>query len=453
MNEFCVWGGGGPGLYNSPNLIGNADSPIGFNSPAVVRNSGGVKFGAIGLCYGRILSANDKVAFKYTFNATPAAVLSYSDVNPVFGPQGVFSVSQTRRNVFGAGLSPIGVQLYFRPQSRIKPFVNTSGGFIFFKDPVPRLNGARFNFTYDVGGGVQVFRDTNRAFTLGYKCQRISNGGSAPNNPGFDGHVFSFGYSIFNGRKIDQSPRSKIHPEKTSRAIYSTHESGPTVTPSFSSGGPTPVPLGVHNVGIIPENSAGCPTGSYIRITMDDEDDKNKSSVNGWRGAISHYKSGTNFEFCKVDGNQFVGHPGGDYAVLKLSDTCPAGSISFARVFDNEHNHNNNSKAGEITPNKSTSATLMYFCFFPSAQTMTSFPDFGVPYGVFAAPSSAWLATGYVYTDDEDSNNKDYTTWEGIADTSRFTKIIYGSDRVLDGLDTHLLKGRNSYLLVAKVRN
>jgi hypothetical protein len=138
------------------------------------------------------------VAFKYTFNAIPVAGLSYPDVNPVFIDRpGPFPVSATRRNVFGGGLSPIGLQLYFRPQKRIKPFVNADGGFIFFKDQVPRQSGARFNFTYDFGGGVQVFRDSRQAFTFGYKYQRLSNGGRAPNNPGFGGNVFSFGYSIF----------------------------------------------------------------------------------------------------------------------------------------------------------------------------------------------------------------------------------------------------------------
>jgi len=199
MNEFCIWGGGGS--FNSPPQIDtrNSEAPIGFfNSSSLTRNNRGARFGTIGLCYGRILSASDKVAFKYSFNANPAAVLSYPDVNPVFIDRpGQFPVSATRRNVFGGGLSPIGFQLYFRPQSRVKPFVNTSGGFIFFKDQVPRLNGARFNFTYDFGGGVQVFRDASRAFTLGYKYQRISDGGRAPNNPGFDGHGFYLGYSIF----------------------------------------------------------------------------------------------------------------------------------------------------------------------------------------------------------------------------------------------------------------
>jgi hypothetical protein len=196
MNEFCIWGGGGGG-YNSETPIDNPYAGTPFANTG--SNTGAVRFGAIGLCYGRILSANNNFAFKYTFDAIPVALLSYRDVNrdlgiPVPG-------SEIRRNVFGAGLSPIGLQLYFRPQSRIKPFVNSSGGFIFFNDPVPQLNGARFNFTYDLGGGVQVFRDSRRAFNLSYKYQRLSNGGQALNNPGFKAHTFYFGYSIFNAPK------------------------------------------------------------------------------------------------------------------------------------------------------------------------------------------------------------------------------------------------------------
>jgi hypothetical protein len=198
MNEYCIWSGAGGG-YNSQTPI---DNPYAGTVNNVFRpsNTRGVRFGALGLCYGRILWANDRFAFKYTFNAIPVAVLSYPDINrdlgiPVPG-------SATRRNVFGAGLSPVGFQLYFRPQSRVKPFVSTSGGFLFFNDPVPRLNGARFNFTYDFGGGVQVFRNSRRAFNFGYKYQRITNGGRALNNPGFDGHVFYFGYSIFKAQDI-----------------------------------------------------------------------------------------------------------------------------------------------------------------------------------------------------------------------------------------------------------
>jgi hypothetical protein len=204
MNEFCIWGGGGS-FPQTP--IDNPNSQLtginpGFERPfteAPFRNdTGGGRYGAIGLCYGRILSANDRFALKYTFNATPAAVLSYPQITTQPNDFGFpVPVSETRRNVFGGGLSPIGLQLYFRPQSRIKPFVNTSAGFLFFKDPIPRLNGTRFHFASDFGAGVQVFRDSRRAFTFGYKYQRLSNSRGALNNRGLNGNVFSFGYSIF----------------------------------------------------------------------------------------------------------------------------------------------------------------------------------------------------------------------------------------------------------------
>jgi hypothetical protein len=202
MNEYCIWGGAGGG-YNFQTPIDSASFGLPSNFFPPVNTSG--EFRTIGLCYGRILLANDKFAFKYTFNPVPVAVLSYRDVNPQLFDPGFPEDLGTRRNVYGAGLSPIGFQLYFRPQSRIKPFVQTSGGFLFFKDSVPRLNGARFNFTYDFGGGVQVFHDSRRAFNFGYKYQRLTNGGRALNNPGFDGHVFYFGYSIFKAPKIAET--------------------------------------------------------------------------------------------------------------------------------------------------------------------------------------------------------------------------------------------------------
>jgi len=181
---------------------------------------------------------------------------------------------------------------------------------------------------------------------------------------------------------------------------------------------------------------------------MDDEDKKNKSSVDGWTGAISHYSTGTHVEFCIVDSNQFGSHPGGDYAVLKLSETCPDGSVSVHRNFDNEDNKNKNWSRGGIYPNKSEkSYTLLYFCYFPSPRmNMPSFPSLGVPYGVFAEPSPAWLATGTVFTDDEDNANADETDGSPapLSVGLRFARIIYS--------DTPF-KGKNSYLLVAKVSN
>lgn len=213
---------------------------------------------------------------------------------------------------------------------------------------------------------------------------------------------------------------------------------------------------GVNDVGIIPQSSAGCPVGrEHIYISMDDEDHNNASSVNGWTGDISHYSTGTTFGFCRVDGNQFHSLPGRDYAVLQLGSSCPNGSVSFFRAFDNEHNANHNWSSGTISPNQSNHpATGMNFCFFPAGfpPTMTSFPNFYVSYGVFAAPPSlaVGLPTGVVHTDDEDNHNQDYTYVTGIVTTAikdRFAKIIYGTES-----GTPLL-GRNTNLLVVKVTN
>ena len=210
------------------------------------------------------------------------------------------------------------------------------------------------------------------------------------------------------------------------------------------------------DVGIIPEVSTGCPIGSeHIYISMDDQDDvvfgtHNNSSVQGWTGEISRYSTGTTFGFCRVDGNQF--HPFFvDYAVLQLGSTCPAGSISIKRYFDNENNNPHNWSSGNIGPNGGgVSKPLdweLYFCFFPgTGQITATFPLFYVPYGLFAAPSPQWLVQGKVHTDDEDDNPQlDSTSPNNTVYAQRFSNIIYGTNFPFGG--------RNSELLTAKVAN
>lgn len=216
------------------------------------------------------------------------------------------------------------------------------------------------------------------------------------------------------------------------------------------------------DVGIIPETSGGCPIGSeFVIISMDDSDSGNTSSVSGWTGDISHYSTGTTFGFCRVDGNQFYSLPTRDYAVLQLGSTCPNGSQNVIRVFDNQHGFNNNNwSSGNISPNSQSipHETSMSFCFFPKgvAPTTSSFPNFYVPYGVFAAPPSLMgLATGVVHTDDNDSSNADRTCTSSCCSTNcslpsyvnDFANIVYGTENGTP------LFGKNTNLLVTKVAN
>ncbi|HXU35152.1 MAG TPA: hypothetical protein VN937_02230 [Blastocatellia bacterium] len=222
---------------------------------------------------------------------------------------------------------------------------------------------------------------------------------------------------------------------------------------------------GPNDVGIIPENSAGCPAGSeHIFISMDDQDDvpgrHNISSVNGWTGDISRYSTGTKFGFCRVDGSQFTNHFSSDYAVLQLSSNCPVGSISVERIFDNENKNNHNTSSGNIAPSCITydegqhlcdpfggpaknPDTKMNFCFFQALSGGLGFPNLHVAYGVFAAPSSNWFATGTVLTDDEDDRGTG--NFDSTPQITNFSRIVYGTDSALIG--------RNTKLLVAKVAN
>jgi hypothetical protein len=186
------------------------------------------------------------------------------------------------------------------------------------------------------------------------------------------------------------------------------------------------------DVGVIPTNAA-CPNANQVVwIYMDDEDDGNTNSRQGWIGATS---SGVNtkFFFCKVDGTKFrplttrTDTPEHHYAVLKLGSNCPNGSVEFSRYFDNEDDGNENNRYGPLWPNSSNSNTRLYFCLFRGGSTtMSTFPSFNFGYGVFATSSFVkGNSYGYVYTDDEDDSNEN----KYYADTAWVTdaKRIIGS--------------------------
>jgi opacity protein-like surface antigen len=178
-NEFGVWGGGS---WDSPTLIGRVED---------------ARLALLGLRYARVVARGDNLALKYTLDAVPLAVLSYGAEVLEPQPQAGFTARRVRRQITGAGLSPVGFQLNFRRRERVQPFAQASGGFLYFGESVPLEGGAQFNFTADFGGGLQVKTGARRAWTLGYRYHHVSNGYRAQLNPGFDANLFYFGYSIF----------------------------------------------------------------------------------------------------------------------------------------------------------------------------------------------------------------------------------------------------------------
>jgi opacity protein-like surface antigen len=83
----------------------------------------------------------------------------------------------------------------FRRGCVLQPYVNVTGGILYFTDNVPVADSSNFNFTFGFGAGVEIWHLENQSVLLGYKYQHISNGYTAPQNPGVDSNLFYVGYA------------------------------------------------------------------------------------------------------------------------------------------------------------------------------------------------------------------------------------------------------------------
>jgi len=180
-NEFSVWGGASPA--SSTFIRGSGRTPD-------------ARFGIAALRYARRFNNNDTINLKYTLDLIPVAVLSFPDRFVRTGANTYAFVAGNRSTRYGAGISPLGLQANFRPRKKLQPFVEGTGGFLYFNKDVPTLTGKRFNFTANVGAGVEYQLKNGKAFTFGYKYFHISNGNRGIENPGFDNNLFYVGYTF-----------------------------------------------------------------------------------------------------------------------------------------------------------------------------------------------------------------------------------------------------------------
>lgn len=175
-NELTLWGGFSPDSTTAITALGRTPD---------------ARFGIVGLRYSRRFNNSDSYNLKYTADIIPAAILNYPDreITPTLR-----SVRPTR---YGFGIAPLGVQMNFRPRKKVQPFIGLSGGLLYFNQRVYNDVGARFNFTADIGGGLEIRLKEKRAVTVGYKYYHISNGGRGTENPGFDNNLIYIGYTFF----------------------------------------------------------------------------------------------------------------------------------------------------------------------------------------------------------------------------------------------------------------
>lgn len=122
----------------------------------------------------------------------------YVDHSPtLLVPQNITVVPFYGRTwTYGASVSPLGMRVNFLPRRRWQPFLETSLGVHLTTRDVP-VGGARsFNFTFQVGTGVEwCFRET-RSWRYEFLFRHISNADSGIANPGVDAPTIRVVYSF-----------------------------------------------------------------------------------------------------------------------------------------------------------------------------------------------------------------------------------------------------------------
>jgi hypothetical protein len=106
-----------------------------------------------------------------------------------------------RSPVLGAGIAPLGLQLYAHSTRSVRPFVGASVGTLWFARNTPVPDARRLNISAEAAGGVELLSRDGRALVLGYKFQHLSNAGTARQNPGVDAHVVYVGVMQRRGRR------------------------------------------------------------------------------------------------------------------------------------------------------------------------------------------------------------------------------------------------------------
>jgi lipid A 3-O-deacylase PagL len=97
------------------------------------------------------------------------------------------------RMVYGVGLAPIGFAVRLFRGRAVQVQVEASGGALWFTRPVPDSAGTKFNFTAQVGAGLQFRVVRHAAMVVRYHLHHTSNAGTGTWNPGLNSFVASVG--------------------------------------------------------------------------------------------------------------------------------------------------------------------------------------------------------------------------------------------------------------------
>jgi hypothetical protein len=162
------------------------------SNPTLIGRTTHRPFFELNLQYARVIKTRDDWALKYTFEIVPVAIVRQPQRGFVNGK--LMDLPGSKQKVYGVGVTPVGLQMNFRRGHVLQPYVNGTAGILYFRDQVPAADTSKFNFSLGLGAGFQIWYSENQSICLGYKYHHISNGFTAPRNPGMDSNLFYIGY-------------------------------------------------------------------------------------------------------------------------------------------------------------------------------------------------------------------------------------------------------------------
>jgi Lipid A 3-O-deacylase (PagL) len=91
-----------------------------------------------------------------------------------------------RQQVYGGGFYPTGARFLWRYNKKFRPYLIGQGGILYFENHVLSPEGAKLNYSGKFGIGAEEALSPKLDLRIGYSDLHVSNGDTAPHNPGID---------------------------------------------------------------------------------------------------------------------------------------------------------------------------------------------------------------------------------------------------------------------------
>jgi hypothetical protein len=131
-----------------------------------------------------------------TSTPIPGVCQPFSSTQNINGATVTNSYSCGRHWTYAQALAPIGLKYSFRTHHSIQPFAVGTGGYMYSDHPIPVDNAGSFNFMFDFGAGIEIFRSTKRSIAIEARYHHFSNHTTAYANPGTDNLIYKVSYSF-----------------------------------------------------------------------------------------------------------------------------------------------------------------------------------------------------------------------------------------------------------------